>query len=478
MDQRKTTVSATFYRIPANPDSIDGEVPIGRPFANLQAYILDRYCQPVPIGIPGELHIGGDSLARGYLNRPELTAEKFVPNVFNQEPAARLYKTGDLVRYLPDGNIEYIGRIDKQVKIRGFRIELGEIETVIAQHPEIKETAVIAREDSPGEKQLVAYYVPHQEDLPSSKLRSFLKERLPNYMVPAAHVKLDALPITPGGKVDRRALPAPDFNRSDLDKTFVAPQNDQEQKLTEIWQEVLKVSPIGVKDNFFELGGHSLLAVSVLTQIEKTFEKNIPLATFLAIPTIEELANAIVQESSSTPDSLIFPIRTTGSRQPLFLINAMGTGMLAYKLLSKYLDPEQPVYGIRAVGMDDDQTPHNRIDQMAAAYIKEMRTVQPEGPYFIAGVCTGGTISYEMACQLRAQNQEVAFLGLIDSTARPIPPDILKAKTSEKVQNSFPEPTFFDRYIKHNFVLRGFNNLFGVITNPQLKLEDKLSFCF
>ena len=511
----ETTVSATLYRIPANPDLITGEVPIGRPFAHLQAYILDRHCQPVPIGIPGELHIGGDSLARGYLNRPELTAEKFILNpipsqshgsrfkstkartlrvpvvddlplrgcaacdppnalpTLNKED--RLYKTGDLVRYLPDGNIEYIGRIDKQVKIRGFRIELGEIETVIAQHSKVKETAVIAREDTPGEKQLVAYFVTQQDNLSSGKLRSFLQERLPSYMVPAAFVKLEALPITPGGKVDRQALPAPDFNRSNLDKSLVAPRNDQEKKLTEIWQEVLKVSPIGVKDNFFELGGHSLLAVSLLTQIEKIFGKNIPLATFLGIPTIEELADALSQDTSSTSESLLFPIRTTGSKPPLFLINAMGTGMLAYKLLSKYLDPEQPVYGIRAVGMDDNQTPHNRIDQMAAAYIEEMRTVQAEGPYFIAGVCTGGTVSYEMACQLASQNQEVAFLGLIDSTARPI----LSKDSSEVATNQVQDlasSTFFERYIKHNFALRGLNNLFGVITNPHIKIADKLSF--
>lgn len=472
----ETTVSATLYRIPASTDSIVGEVPIGRPFAHLETYILDRYCQPVPIGVPGELYIGGDSLARGYLNRPKLTAEKFIPNFFSHEPTARLYKTGDLVRYLPDGNIEYIGRIDKQVKIRGFRIELGEIETVIAQHPDIKETAVIAREDTPGEKQLVAYFVPQQDEFPSSKLRSFLKQRLPNYMVPAAQVKLDSLPITPGGKVDRRALPAPDFDRSDLDESLVPPRNDKEKKLTEIWQEVLKVSPIGVKDNFFELGGHSLLAVSVLTKIEKTFEKNIPLATFLTIPTIEELGDAISQDTSSTPESLLFPIRTTGSRQPLFLINAMGTGMLAYKLLAKYLDPEQPVYGIRALGMDDNQTPHNRIDQMAAAYIKEMRTVQAEGPYFIAGVCTGGTVAYEIACQLKSQNQKVVFLGLIDSTARPLLSDNSTETAAEEIQKPSSSPTFFERYIKHNFALRGLNNLFAVLTNPQLKVKDKLSF--
>ena len=514
----ETTVSATLYRIPTDTDTITSEVPIGRPFDHLQTYILDRYGQPVPIGVPGELHIGGASLARGYLNRPELTKEKFIPNPFSVNSpkgyrfaykqltvnssssassalsassislrlcalceavsfrAARLYKTGDLARYLPDSNIEYIGRIDKQVKIRGFRIELGEIETVIAQHPDIQQTAVIAREDIPGDKRLVAYIVPQQQDLPKSKLRSFLQKRLPHYMVPPAYVKLDSLPITPGGKIDRQALPAPEFDRSELGKTFVAPQNDLESKIATIWSEILNTSPIGVQDNFFDLGGHSLLAVSLLTRIEKTFQKNIPLTTFLSAPTIEGVAKVISQETPSASESLIFKIRTTGSKPPLFLINAMGTGMLAYKLLAKYLDPERPVYGIRAIGMDDKQDPQNRIEQMAETYIKEMLAVQPEGPYCVAGVCTGGTVAFEIASILRSRGLEVAFLGLIDSTARPI-----LADDSNNIPAKETEPRlskFFNRYIKHNFLLRGSNNLWAVISDPKLKLKDKLSFTF
>ena len=465
----ETTVSATMYRISANT-SIAGEVPIGRPFPHLQTYILDRYRQPVPIGIPGELYIGGDGLARGYLNRPELTEEKFIPNFLDRK-SARLYKTGDLVRYLPDSNIEYIGRIDKQVKIRGFRIELGEIETVIARHPDIQEVAVIDREDTPGEKKLAAYLVPKDREFKSSELRAFLAERLPNYMVPSAYAKLDSLPITPSGKIDRRALPAPDFSRSELGETFVAPRSDLELKLTSIWQEVLKLDSIGVKDNFFDLGGHSLLAVSLLTQVEKTFKQNIPLATFLTVPTIEGLTRAISQEESLASESLLFEIRAKGSKPPLFLINAMGTGMLAYKLLAKYLDLELPVYGIRAVGMDDNRVPHNRIEQMAEAYIEEIRSVQAEGPYFIAGVCTGGTVAFEMASILSSRGLEVAFLGLIDSTARPILSDGSTDAPAEETS-----PTFFDRYIKHNFMLRGLNNLFGVVKDPKLKLKDKLSF--
>ena len=470
----ETTVSATLYRIPTDAETITREVPIGRPFNHLQTYILDRYNQLVPIGVPGELHIGGSSLARGYLNRPELTKEKFIPNFLSQT-GARLYKTGDLVRYLPDGNIEYIGRIDKQVKIRGFRIELGEIETVIAQHPDVRQTAVIAREDTPGDKRLVAYIVPQHQDLPKSKLRSFLQKRLPHYMVPPAYVKLDSLPITPGGKVDRQALPAPEFDRSELGKT-VAPRNDLELKIATIWEEILNNSPIGVQDSFFDLGGHSLLAVSLLTRVEKTFQKNIPLTTFLSAPTIEGLANVISQESSSSK-SLIFNIRTTGSKPPLFLINAMGTGMLAYKLLAKYLDPEIPVYGIRAIGMDDRQDPQNRIEQMAQTYIKEMLAVQPEGPYCVAGVCTGGTVAFEIASQLRSRGLEVAFLGLIDSTARPILSDDLNCISANETEKPLLSK-FFDRYIKHNFLIRGSNNLWAAICDPKLKLKDKLSFTF
>ena len=478
----ETTICSTTYCITQNTE-IEGEVPIGRPLPHLQTYILDRHRQPVPIGVPGELYIGGSSLARGYLNRAELTADKFIPNPFTQTPGARLYQTGDLVRYLSDGNIEYIGRIDKQVKIRGFRIELGEIETALARHPQVKATAVIAREDRPGDKKLVAYFVPQQPEsdlVGSSQLRSFLQQQLPSYMLPTAYVRLESLPITPGGKVDRRALPAPDFSREDL-KQLATPNSDTERKLVEIWQSVLQVSPIGIEDNFFELGGHSLLAVSLLSQIEQTFNRSIPLATFLGVPTIEGLAAAIVESGSATSEtsgSLLFPIRETGSKTPLFLVNAMGTGMLAYKLLAKYLDAERPIYGIKALGMDDSRLPHNRIEQMAGAYIEEMLKVQPAGTgaYCLAGVCTGGTVAYEMACQLKERGLSVEFLGLIDSTARPnLADDEAEAWSSKTSVSSFWSALFV-RHVKHNLMLRGLNNLFAVLINPRLKLRDKLSF--
>lgn len=461
----ETTVHVTYR--PLTIADIDRPSVIGCPIPDLELYLLDKDLQPVPAETTGEIYVGGAGLARGYLNRPELTQERFIESPFN--PDEKLYKSGDLGRYTPDDDIEYLGRIDSQVKIRGFRIELGEIEAAIAQYPGVRQSVVIVREDTPGNKRLVAYVV-SQSAVTVENLRQALKQKLPDYMIPSSFVQLEAFPLTTNGKVDRRALPIPEQvqNASEI----VAPRNELEQKLVEIWQDVLDNNNIGVATSFFDLGGHSLLAVSLLTQIEQTFKTNISLGTFLEAPTIEGVAKVLSQESSGS-DSLLFAIRTTGSKPPLFLVNALGTGMLAYKLLAKHLDPDQPVYGIRAVGMDDDRLPHNRIEQMAQAYIEEIRKIQPKGPYFLAGLCTGGTVAYEMAQQFSSQGLEVAFVGLIDATARP---RLSKSNQASAMIDNSPTPTFFDRHIKHNFVLRGSHNLLGVLTNPRLKLKDKLSF--
>jgi len=261
----EAAVDVTFW--PCERESARRVVPIGRPIANTQIYLLDEYLHVVPVGIPGELHIGGVGLARGYLNRPDLTAEKFVPNPFSDEAGARLYKTGDLACYLPDGNIEFLGRIDHQVKIRGFRVELGEIEAVLGQHSAVQETVVLAREDIPGDKRLAAYVVPHNERAPAiSELRDFLKKELPDYMVPSAFVMLDALPLTPNGKVDRRALPAPDTARPELEKTFVTPRTAAEEVLAGIWTKVLGLERVGVHDDFFEL------AVCRRNKVDRVFQ--------------------------------------------------------------------------------------------------------------------------------------------------------------------------------------------------------------
>jgi amino acid adenylation domain-containing protein len=273
-------------------------VPIGRPIANTQIYILDPHLQPVPIGVPGELHIGGVQIARGYLNRPELTEQKFIPNPFQN--SEKLYKTGDLVRYLPDGNIEYLRRLDHQVKIRGFRIELGEIESVISQHPAVRETVVIAKGETLENQQLIAYVVLHQktreqnqQTLTISNLRRFLKKKLPDYMVPAAFVVLNAFPLTPNGKVNRRDLPEPDQSQLHLESTFVAPRTFVEQQIADLWAEVLKLERVGIHDNFFELGGYSLIGIQMMTRLRQNLGVELPLHILFEAPTIAKLSDRI-----------------------------------------------------------------------------------------------------------------------------------------------------------------------------------------
>jgi len=283
--------------------------PIGKPIANTQIYILDAHLQPVPVGVTGELHISGDGLARGYLNRPELTAEKFIPNPFSGDPKSRLYRTGDLARYLPDGNIEFLGRIDEQVKIRGYRIELGEIETALSQHPVVRRSVVMVREDSPGNKRLVAYVVLSQDQVSTaSELRSFLREKLPEYMVPSGFVFLESLPLTPNGKVDRRALPVIDQSRPELEQSFEAPRTLIEEIVAQIWAEVLKVEKVGVHDNFFDLGGHSLLAAQLVSRIRDAFRIELPLRNLFEAPTVGGVANHIELFRQQTAGLRTLPI--------------------------------------------------------------------------------------------------------------------------------------------------------------------------
>ncbi|MBD1832156.1 amino acid adenylation domain-containing protein [Cyanobacteria bacterium FACHB-472] len=287
------TTFSSYYCVQDVPESATS-IPIGRPVVNTQIYLLDADLQPVPIGIVGELYIGGDGLAREYINRPDITAERFIYNPFNNKPESRLYKTGDLGRYLPDGNIEFLGRIDNQVKIRGFRIELGEIEAILNQHPAVRETVVIIREEIPGDKHLIAYIVPDQQQTPTSlNLRQFLKEMLPEYMVPSAYVVLESLPLTPNGKVDRRALPAVDTLSFEMKENYVAPRDRVEEVLVEIWAKVLGKQQIGVRDNFFELGGHSLLATQLISRIRDAFQIELSVRNLFESPTVASLARDI-----------------------------------------------------------------------------------------------------------------------------------------------------------------------------------------
>jgi aspartate racemase len=395
---------------------IGTSVPIGRPISNTQVYILDQRQQPVPAGVAGELYIGGDGLARGYLNRPELTEEKFVANPFKAAAGARLYRTGDRVRYLADGNIEFLGRIDQQVKIRGYRIELGEIEAVLSEHPAIKESVVIARQEDSGDKRLVAYLVVGDRSTAGvSELRSHLKQKLPDYMVPSTFVILDELPLTPNGKVDRHRLPAPEQSRPELEEGFVAPRDELERQLSNLWERILDVKPIGVTDNFFELGGHSLLAVRLFAQIEKLFHKNLPLATLFQAPTIEGLAEILRQEGWVSSWSSLVPIKPGGVKPPFYLVHPSGGNVLCYRALARFLDSDQPVFALQAQGLDGKRPPHATLEEMATHYIEEIRTLQPEGPYHLGGSSSGGVLAFEIAQQLQAQGEEVGLLAMIDT---------------------------------------------------------------
>ncbi len=408
------TVYSTFTLLSRSPHE---KLTIGRPISNTQACILDRKLQLVPVGVSGELHLGGAGIARGYLNRPELTAEKFISNPFSDDLNSRLYKTGDLVRYLPDGNIEYLGRIDNQVKIRGFRIELGEIEAVLAQHPDVQENAVIVHDASKTDKRLVAYFVPCQGQLiENTALRSFLSERLPNYMIPSAFVTLESLPLTPNGKINRRALSQLSVSNYQLsEKTFVAPRTSDEKLLAEIWNEALGVERTGIHDNFFELGGHSLLAVSLLAQIERQFNTHLPLAALFQGATVAELAKLLspAADASSqwSPLVAIQPLK-----QPFFCLPGAGGNVLYLHQLARHLGAEQPFYALQAVGLDGETAPDARIEDMAARYIKEIQRVQKHGPYLLGGHSFGSWIGLEMAKQLQQQGEEVMRLAIFDTT--------------------------------------------------------------
>jgi amino acid adenylation domain-containing protein len=394
---------------------VNGSVPIGYPIANTSVYVLDRHLNPAPIGVPGELYVGGDGLAQGYLDRPDLSAERFVRDPFSTVPTARLYRTGDLVRYRATGEIEFIGRIDNQVKVRGFRIELGEIEAALAEHPSVREAVVVARKDE-GDKHLVAYLVPREgHAIPVDELRNFLNQKLPDHMVPSVMVELESLPLSPIGKVDRQALPSTNGNKPATVTRFAAPADELELKLTRIWERVMGISSIGVNDNFFELGGHSLLAVRLFAQIEKSFDRNLPLATLFQAPTVKQLARVLREEGWLAAWSSLVMIQAGEQRTPFFCVHAAGGNVLEYRDLARLLGPDQPFYGLQAKGLDGKQEPHTSIKEMAAHYIGEMLEVQPSGPYLIGGRSSGGTIAFEMACQLTAKGEEVGLLALLDT---------------------------------------------------------------
>lgn len=413
----EATVVATVWTAgPSAPPA--GEVPIGRPLANVQAFVLDTRGQLTPRGVVGELCLGGASLAEGYFNQPELTREKFIPHPFRPATGERIYRTGDLVRWLPDGNLVYCGRVDNQVKIRGFRIELGEVESVLQRHPEVRDAVVVVCDDPPRGKSLAAYVVPKQPGaLELSRLRAYAKEKLPPYMLPAAFVVLDQMPLTRNGKVDRKALPAPATQEGygqDQDD-FVPPRDTLEIQLAKLWQEVLGVRAVSVRDNFFDLGGHSLLAVRLFAELDRLIGRQLPLATLFQAPTVERLAQVLRDAQWNPPWSPLVPIKASGSRPPFYCVHGAGGNIVEFLHLSRYMADNQPLYGIQAQGLDGKAPWLERVEDMAALYIKEILAFQPQGPYYLGGSSFGGMIAYEMAQQLRAQGQAVALLALFDT---------------------------------------------------------------
>ena len=394
-------------------------VPIGRPLPNRTTYILDPQRNPVPVGVAGELFLGGNLLARGYLNRPAETAEKFVPDPFSAEAGCRLYRTGDLARYLADGNIEFLGRSDHQVKVRGFRIEPGEIEVALTEHPQVQQAVVVLHEPQPGERVLIAYAVGRGGvELSSGELRGYLQAKLPAHMVPASVVLVPEIPLTPNGKIDRRALPLPDAG-SGAENNFVVPRDFVEVLLVRIWEEVLNRKSIGIKDDFFELGGHSILAVRLMSEIQKQFGRFLPLAILFEKRTVEQLSEVLRRQFESLPHSPLVPIQPLGTKRPLFFVHVGSGQVLCYLELARHLGTDQPFYGLQDNNSYEAGAVNDiPITEMARYYIDSLRTVQPAGPYILGGWSFGGLVAYEMALQLTGQGEEVPLLILLD-TATP-----------------------------------------------------------
>jgi len=409
----ETTTFATTHTVTCVPRGATS-IPIGRPIANTRVYILDAAGQPVPIGVSGEIHIGGDGVALGYLNRKDLTDERFIADPFSDRAGARLYRSGDLGCWLPDGTIEYLDRNDGQVKIRGFRIELGEIEARLHEYHGVREVLVVAREDNPGDKRLIAYYTEQVggEVLDAQVLREHLRGCLPEFMVPAAYVRLMSLPLTLNGKVDVGALPVPEAHAYG-DRGYEPPQGDLEATLAGLWAEVLKLEQVGRRDNFFELGGHSLLAIRLVGLLAQA-GLPVSLAELFQHDNVASLATLLESRSADVRvQEAVVPVRTTGVQNPLFLVHEFSGLDLYFPALGKYIDEDIPVYGLPAVEWGEPQL--QTMECMASRLVGIIRSVQPKGPYRLAGWSFGGVLAYETAIQLIGLDEEVEFVGLIDS---------------------------------------------------------------
>lgn len=413
--QTETTGIVTTGVVNAAELDETGATPIGRPIPGAAAHILDADRRSVPKGEFGELWIGGPGVGRGYLYRESMSAERFVPDPFRAEGDGWLYRTGDRARFRADGTIEFAGRSDDQVKIRGFRVELAEIESTIMTFPGVSEAAVVARERNDGELSVAAYVKGEAAGLVDiAALRKFLRAKLPEYMIPADIVALEEFPRTPNGKLDRKMLP--DLQPIDSDAVSIAATGSAtESELLAIWTRVLRRTGIGFNDSFFDVGGNSLLAIAMCAEVEKAFQKSIPIAALFGAATIHDLAKVIDERDWSPPESSIVPIRPEGTHAPLFCVHAGGGNVLFYSDLARHLDASIPMFGIRAMRLGGRQVGHATIEEMAEHYVSEMRGVQPHGPYLICGHSLGGTIALEMSRQLAAIGEAVGILAMFDT---------------------------------------------------------------
>ncbi|HYG62485.1 MAG TPA: amino acid adenylation domain-containing protein, partial [Thermoanaerobaculia bacterium] len=404
---------ALSYHLITEADEWGKQVlPLGRGKNGCQLLVLTAAGMRAGVGELGEVAIRSRHLAAGYLGDDALTRDRFVANPFAQDPADRLYRTGDLGRYRPDGEVEAAGRADQQVKVRGYRVEPGEIEAELGRIPGVREAVVVGRDDSQGSKRLVAYVVLDSADAGEAELRELLRERLPSYMVPAVFVALGELPLNPNGKVDRRALPEPPSQAGTaLERRSVPPRDELESRLARIWEEVLGTAPIGVTDGFFDLGGHSLLAVRLTAWIARELGQTLPLAALFQAPTVEQMA-VLLRRREPMADGTLVPLRTGGSRPPLFLVHPAGGQVFSYTGLVRGLGPGQPVYGLQDTAPPESP---RTLAGLASRYLKEIRAVQPHGPYLLAGWSFGGRVAFEMARQLDAAGEEAALVAMLDT---------------------------------------------------------------
>jgi amino acid adenylation domain-containing protein len=415
----ETTIWSAVKQITVNEEAIT----IGRPIDNTQLFILDEYMKPLPEGSIGEIYIGGEGVARGYLNRPDLTGEKFINNPFPVFAGNKIYRTGDLGKFIEGGEVQCLGRIDHQVKIHGYRIELEEIEQALIKQKDIKEVVVVANQD-----RLAAYIVADNntqlnEDRQQQQLANWkqnLKELLPEYMVPKDFVMMKALPLTPNGKIDRNALPKATQNIETQVKKFAAPRTDNEKLIASIWSELLDVKEVGIHDDFFEIGGHSLIAVQAMTMLEKETGKRLPLASLFEAPTVEKLSKLLTGENkqSSGYDSLV-PIKPEGAKTPLYIVHGFGMNVLLFNNVAKNMDADQPVYALQAKGLNTDSLDDSfeTMEDIAGYYVSEILRQNPDGPYALAGYSLGGIIVFEMAKQLKAKGKEIKMLAMFDTYA-------------------------------------------------------------